>query len=356
MEQALQIADRPTTDPASIAAFEEIRDESRFWDVFLACLLLLPAMLIIAAFYTLYLLSVKDGGSFIYTGMRLGKHKQPFQIMKIRTMVPHAERYIGAELFDDDQSLLLWYGSFLRQTRLDELPQLINILRGEMGFIGPRPIRQVVYQKNSREIQNFDTRFLIRPGLTGYSQFLTPYGTCKKIRSRIDNHFIKGRTSSFSDIWLILWTVSRCIMSTASEAASFVYQRSRMLRNGIARSNQRIQRRKKPHNILGFVLASQHTMTACTLIDINSDAILLSSPERLIVSTEASMLLYIAIMRKRRRKIKRIKGVATIRLERHNVSRSGNAQFLYVITYSPQSSYHRYLVDKYILKKAIAGV
>ncbi len=357
MDQALEL-NLPSFEKTGIeSSSHEIRDESRFWDVFLAALLLIPAIPFFFVLYTLHLLTIRDGDSFFYKGVRLGKGKRYFEIYKIRTMVPHAEHKIGADLFDEDPSLLLWYGNFLRQTRLDELPQLINILKGDMGFIGPRPVRPSIYKK-FQHISNYDLRFSRRPGLTGYAQFLTPYGTSKKIRARIDNHFIKGRSSSFSDIGLILWTISRCVYSSASEIIYLSFQRSRMLQKGIVRKNERTQKRRKPQNVRGFVIELPDEMVSCNLIDINSSSLLLAASNKLILPAAASATMYVEIKRNKRNKKKRVKLNAVVFQTRTKNGRNGHSDYThyYLADYSAKSEYHRYLIDKYLLKNSVAGI
>jgi lipopolysaccharide/colanic/teichoic acid biosynthesis glycosyltransferase len=304
----------------------------------------------------LFLGTVRDGGGFIYKGVRLGKGKKPFTILKIRTMVSDAEKRIGATLYDDNPSFLLWYGSFLRQTRLDELPQLINILRGDMSFIGPRPIRPALYENSLQDIINYDNRFITRPGLTGYAQFLTPYGTCKRIRAKVDNHFTKGQTSSVSDIGLILWTIGRCAYTSAAEIVTLSYQRTRMFFKGVGRKNARMQKRRKPQNVKGLVLECHGSSSVCSVVDINGEALLLSSPHDQPIPSKADMLMYIDVVRKKRRRTKRIKGSVSIVTQRVGKNGLDHPLTYYVAMYTPRSAYHRYLIDKYILKNTMAGV
>ena len=137
-----------------------------------------PAFLLIALLITL-----QDRGPVFYRGIRLGRHKEPFYMYKFRTMVPDAERMIGAEIFsrslESGTNILTWSGRFLRETRLDELPQLFNTLKGDMDLLGPRPLRPAVYEKFCSRIKGFDRRFDVRPGLFGFSQLFTPHSSPK---------------------------------------------------------------------------------------------------------------------------------------------------------------------------------
>ena len=153
----------------------------------LALLLLIPAtpLFIVLA----PLVRLQDGGPFLYHGPRLGRDKQLFHIYKIRTLVPDAETRLDGELFHHQRDFQTPTGAFLRETRIDELPQLLNIIRGEMVFFGPRPERPSVYEAQCKHIVGYDQRFSRYPGLIGYAQLLTPHSTSKRLRARIDNIF-----------------------------------------------------------------------------------------------------------------------------------------------------------------------
>jgi lipopolysaccharide/colanic/teichoic acid biosynthesis glycosyltransferase len=118
-------------------------------------------------------LRFKEGGPVFYRGVRLGMNKRPFIMYKFRTLVPGAESIMGAELLTrrlgSDQKLVTDFGKFLRDTRLDELPQLFNILKGDMDFLGPRPERPAIYERICKHIKGYDKRFDVKPGLIGYS-------------------------------------------------------------------------------------------------------------------------------------------------------------------------------------------
>ena len=139
----------------------------RFFDVavsILMMILLLVPMAVIAIVIVL-----DSPGKPIYAQTRLGLNQKPFQILKFRSMVDNAEEggLRWAEHHDDRVTKV---GAFLRNTRLDELPQLWNILRGEMSFVGPRPERPEFYDIFDTYIIGFRQRMLVKPGLTGLAQ------------------------------------------------------------------------------------------------------------------------------------------------------------------------------------------
>jgi len=155
-----------------------------------AAVLLIPALPLMAVLAAA--VRVFDGAPVIYRGERMGKHQRPFTMYKFRTLPPDAEQVIGGDLMTG-QVAMTRLGAFLRETRLDELPQLVNVIRGEMALVGPRPERFEVYAKHCAEIPSYDLRFDVRPGLIGYAQLFTPHSTPKAIRARLDNRFVIHR-------------------------------------------------------------------------------------------------------------------------------------------------------------------
>jgi lipopolysaccharide/colanic/teichoic acid biosynthesis glycosyltransferase len=120
------------------------------------------------------LVRAQDGGAVIYRQQRTGLMGQSFAVLKLRTMVPLAET--GSALWAAEQDARITpIGQWLRRTRLDELPQLINVLRGEMSLIGPRPERPELEGQLEAEIPNYRLRHWVRPGLSGWAQVNMPY-------------------------------------------------------------------------------------------------------------------------------------------------------------------------------------
>lgn len=144
----------------------------RLCDVVLASVaivLLSPVMLAVA------LAVLASGGRpILYSGLRVGQAGRSFTMRKFRTLAPDAERrlgpYLGAELTHMTVSEVTAVGRVLRATKLDELPQLYNVLRGDMSIVGPRPIRPAFFAELSTEIPQYWQRLVVRPGLTGLAQ------------------------------------------------------------------------------------------------------------------------------------------------------------------------------------------
>ena len=133
-------------------------------------LLLSPVMLI-----TAILVKLDSRGPAIYTQLRVGLNGKCFYIYKIRSMINDAEKE-GVSWTEDDDPRITRVGRFIRKTRIDELPQLLNVLKGDMSFIGPRPERSEFIKKLVNEIPYYDLRHLVLPGITGWAQVMYPYG------------------------------------------------------------------------------------------------------------------------------------------------------------------------------------
>ena len=153
--------------------------------------------------------SIGNKGKLFYTQERVGKNGAVFSIYKYRTMVKNAEQN-GAVFTTLNDSRITKFGKFLRKTRLDEFPQFINILKGEMAIIGPRPERPIFVKEIAEVMPFYETRHVIKPGLTGWAQVNYSYGDSMKdslIKLQYDLYYIKHR-SLFLDINIMIKTFS----------------------------------------------------------------------------------------------------------------------------------------------------
>jgi lipopolysaccharide/colanic/teichoic acid biosynthesis glycosyltransferase len=121
------------------------------------------------------LIKLESRGPAIYSQERIGRFKRPFRIYKLRSMVSNAE-VNGAQWASRSDSRVTRVGKLLRLTRIDEIPQFWNVIRGDMSLVGPRPERPEFVELLAREIPFYLQRHLAKPGLTGWAQINYPYG------------------------------------------------------------------------------------------------------------------------------------------------------------------------------------
>ncbi|MFA5853692.1 MAG: sugar transferase [Patescibacteria group bacterium] len=151
---------------------------------------------------------IEDRGPILYRQTRVGKGGRPFSIVKFRTMRIDAEKN-GAAFAQEHDPRVTRLGRFLRATRLDELPQIWNILRGEMSFVGPRPERPEIEDELAKTIPLFPVRHLVRPGLTGWAQVSAPYAATHDdhlMKLRHDLYYLKHRSLAL-DVAIVLKTI-----------------------------------------------------------------------------------------------------------------------------------------------------
>lgn len=162
----------------------------RFVDIFVVLMLAVPSVIVI--FLCSIIIKISDGGPVFYKQIRLGQYGVPFSIIKMRTMRIDSEAS-GAKWAQQGDSRVTSVGRILRKTRIDELPQLWNILRGDMSLVGPRPERPEFYELIGREVFQFKLRLVAKPGLTGWAQVNYPYGASindSKNKMRYDLYYI----------------------------------------------------------------------------------------------------------------------------------------------------------------------
>lgn len=160
--------------------------------------LALVASLLVAPFIPFVALAVRldSPGPVLFRQVRVGRGGRPFTLYKFRTMRQDAEKDTGPVWARANDSRVTRFGAFMRRCRIDELPQLFNVLRGDMGFIGPRPERPEFVAELSREVPFYEQRHAVRPGLTGWAQVRFPYGASKADaleKLRYDLYYIKNR-------------------------------------------------------------------------------------------------------------------------------------------------------------------
>lgn len=166
-------------------------------------------------FWLLGMIAVKlyDGGPILFKQERATIHGRRFQLYKLRTMKPNSVNYSAKK--DDDR--ITKPGKFLRRTRIDELPQLLNVLKGDMTFVGPRPEMIKNVDSYTKQLPEFEYRLRMKAGLTGYAQITGKYNTTPKDKVIMDMMYIE-QFSILKDIQLIFQTAIVLLKSDSTEA------------------------------------------------------------------------------------------------------------------------------------------
>ncbi|MBI4219171.1 MAG: sugar transferase [Chloroflexi bacterium] len=178
--------------------------------------ILLSAHLLLAPVWLLVWILVpaavwlEDRGPVFYRQRRVGYKGREFNVLKFRTMVPDAEKHTGPVWAARDDVRVTKVGRILRKTALDELPQVINILRGDMSFVGPRSERPELHAKFVREIPDFEKRLAVRPGLTGAAQVNGAYDLPPAEKLKYDLGYI-DRMSLWTDCRLVFLSIAKTL-------------------------------------------------------------------------------------------------------------------------------------------------
>ncbi|MBK1693743.1 sugar transferase [Chromatium weissei] len=181
----------------------------RFFDILISLIfiaLLWPVMLLTAA-----IIFIESGfrHSVLYRQLRVGENGEPFEVIKFRSMRVDAEADGRARWAVTNDPRITRVGRFIRKTRIDELPQIFNVLKGEMSFVGPRPERPEFVADLTRKYEHYATRHRLKPGLTGWAQISYPYGSTEEDALRkleYDLYYIKNH-SIFLDLLILVETV-----------------------------------------------------------------------------------------------------------------------------------------------------
>ncbi len=185
----------------------------RVFDLALALFLFVifsPLMLLIAV-----AIKVGSEGPIIYRQRRLGERGKPFTIYKFRTMRKDAEKHSGAVWAMRNDPRVTRIGRFLRATHLDELPQLVNVIKGDMSLVGPRPERPEIAKDLSKHIPNYWMRLQVKPGITGLAQVRYRYDSCiKDVKNKLRYDLFYIRNANFLlDLRILFDTIEHVLLS-----------------------------------------------------------------------------------------------------------------------------------------------
>lgn len=180
----------------------------RFFDLLAASILLVLSSPIILITALAIMLESKFSGTILYKQVRVGLNNKNFAVMKFRSMTMDAEKN-GAQWAQAEDPRVTKVGNIIRKYRIDELPQIFNVLKGDMSFVGPRPERPEFVEQFCRSIRYYEIRHYIKPGLTGWAQIRYPYGSTEadtRNKLEYDLYYMKNY-SIFLDIMILLQTV-----------------------------------------------------------------------------------------------------------------------------------------------------
>lgn len=183
--------------------FSLYREVKRWMDTAVAAVGLVLAAPIILLFAVL--IKLESPGPVLFAQERMGRNGKVFHIYKLRSMVKDAEKN-GAQWAEKNDARVTKVGKFIRKTRIDELPQFINVIRGEMSIIGPRPERPLFVEQFNREIPGFVNRLQVKPGITGWAQVNGGYELTAREKLELDMEYINNYS-----FWMDLKIVWRTI-------------------------------------------------------------------------------------------------------------------------------------------------
>jgi exopolysaccharide biosynthesis polyprenyl glycosylphosphotransferase len=176
----------------------------------LVCGLIIGVIFLFVLPFVAIAIKLDSPGAIFYKQERVGLHGTPFTVYKFRSMVQNAERNGKAQWAVKGDARITTVGNFIRKTRLDELPQVLNVLRGDMSMVGPRPERYQFIQELQQQIPFYRTRLAAKPGLTGWAQINYGYGSTTQdalIKLQYDLYYLK-HWSPWLDLKILLRTFS----------------------------------------------------------------------------------------------------------------------------------------------------
>lgn len=215
----------------------------RFMDVVLSAIALAiaaPIMLVVAI-----AIKCEDGGPILYKQKRLTVGNKEFNILKFRSMRPDAEKLTGAVLASENDPRITSVGKIIRATRLDELPQIFNILKGDMSFVGPRPERREFVEKFCEKMPEFAYRMKVKGGLTGYAQIYGKYNTSSYDKLRLDLMYIENY-SILLDIKLMILTLKVMFSKDSTEGID-IAEKNRELVDEVLKNEKKEENHSAPH-------------------------------------------------------------------------------------------------------------
>ena len=229
----------------------------RFYNTAVAGAIFLVALPIIACLTLLVFLT--QGRPIFYQGERVGRNGSSFKIIKFRTLdTDKAAKLTQNQVLPQGSGLETPLGGFLRDTRLDELPQLWNIIRGDMNICGPRPVREEIAVLHRKEIPDYDARFAVKPGMLGPTQALMGHGTPKPVRARLNAALCRKPVNYWREIEMMVLVPACVFARTATLLAARAGKLARRVGNRFTGSTSRGTKHAATHATLDVLGKPAH--------------------------------------------------------------------------------------------------
>jgi exopolysaccharide biosynthesis polyprenyl glycosylphosphotransferase len=190
-------------NPVNISGVERIVKRAIDIIVSLVALIIFSPVILIVSLSIIF----DSGRPVFFLQERAGVNGKAFKTIKFRTMIKDAEKYTGPVLSSEDDSRITKIGKFLRKTGLDEILQFINVLKGDLSVVGPRPERPELMEKIKEDTPNFDMRLKVKPGITGFAQLHGKYDTPSDDKLKMDLLYAKQKNAILTDIYVMFNTV-----------------------------------------------------------------------------------------------------------------------------------------------------
>ena len=191
----------------------------RLFDISVSLVILIVASPFMLLVTLASLIESRGRDPVLYSQVRVGKNGKPFRVHKFRSMRTDAESDGVARWATKNDARVTFLGKFIRKTRLDELPQLFNVLKGEMSLVGPRPERPEFVAQLSRDIPYYAERHWVKPGLTGWAQMLYPYAATEEDTKRkleYDLYYVKNG-GTMLDAIILLQTIEVVLLGKGAQ-------------------------------------------------------------------------------------------------------------------------------------------
>lgn len=318
----------------------------RLWNLAMVSVLILLSLPLIALI-ALALVVTQGPRNVFYRGLRIGQHGKPFHIIKFKTLRDEVAQLTRDRVLPPGSRMETRLGKPLRETRLDELPQLFNVLFGDMNMLGPRPVRPSIAEQCRKTVPNYDVRFEVKPGLVGYTQALMPHSTDKAIRARVNAVLCRRKVHLMQEVLFIALTALSVLRWTGRVAwravAAFFWPSfagGRLCR-GVARINAPglAEHDLRLVHIDNEVLHVETTRSLPVGIGTHTHNLVLC--RRRLFGTED--------------KAARCTAVVLASEEVRPGRRRSDRLYRYTMRYCPTSMFQKYLIERYVIGSVLVG-